>query len=252
MCDRNSRSRFIGPIVVLCIIALLTGCARSKTPRDPFEKYNRVMYKVNKGIDTVVFRPLAKGYKFITPWFVRDGVDNFFDNFMEPRTFVSNLLQGRPGGAIKSFWRFTLNTTFGIGGLLDVAKYMGFPHAPQDFGLVFAHWGDKDSPYFVLPILGPSTVRDAYGLYFGYFATPYPYIEGSDARSALFLFHLIHLRMKRFDTDEIIKEAALDEYTFVRDAYLQNRDHEIRKNDGTADDDTFVDGNEGASDKTAE
>ena len=131
---------------------------------DPWEGWNRGVYRFNHGFDTVVFIPLVTGYQFIVPEPARKGVTNFFNNLFEIRNFANNLLQGKIEGCVNSFFRFAFNTTLGLGGLLDPATDMGFPEWREDFGQTLGVWGAGPGPYFVLPIGGPSTVRDACGL----------------------------------------------------------------------------------------
>ncbi len=131
---------------------------------DPWEGWNRGVYKFNYGFDKVVFLPLVKGYQFITPEPARQGVTNFFNNLFEIRNFANNLLQGKIEGCVNTVFRFAFNTTLGVGGLLDPATDMGFPEWREDFGQTLGVWGVGPGPYFVLPIAGPSTLRDTFGL----------------------------------------------------------------------------------------
>lgn len=135
------------------------GTAVAGTP-DPFESYNRSMYAFNTALDDAVLKPVATLYRDITPALARDGVGNFFSNLGDVWSFVNNLAQARGEGAYYSAVRFSVNTVFGIGGLFDVASEMGLPRSPQDFGLTLGRWGVPTGPYLVLPLLGPSTVRD--------------------------------------------------------------------------------------------
>ncbi len=131
---------------------------------DPWEGWNRGVYRFNYGFDKYVFLPLVKGYQFITPEPARQGVTNFFNNLFEIRNFANNLLQGKIEGSVNTVFRFAFNTTLGLGGLLDPATDMGFPEWREDFGQTLGVWGAGPGPYFVLPILGPSTIRDTSGL----------------------------------------------------------------------------------------
>ncbi len=131
---------------------------------DPWEGWNRGVYKFNYGFDTVVLLPLVRGYQFITPEPARQGVTNFFNNLFEIRNFANNLLQGKIEGCVNSVFRFAFNSTLGLGGLLDPATDMGYPEWREDFGQTLGVWGVGPGPYFVLPILGPSTLRDTGGL----------------------------------------------------------------------------------------
>ena len=131
---------------------------------DPWEGWNRGMYKFNYGFDKYLFLPLVKGYQFIVPEPARKGVTNFFSNLFEVRNFANNLLQGKIEGCVNSAFRFVFNSTLGLGGLLDPATEMGFPEWKEDFGQTLAVWGMGPGPYMILPVAGPSTVRDAGGL----------------------------------------------------------------------------------------
>ncbi len=131
---------------------------------DPWEGWNRGVYKFNYGFDKYLFLPLVKGYEFITPEVARTGVTNFFSNLFEVRNFANNLLQGKFEGAFNTVLRFAFNSTLGLGGLLDPATDMGFPEWKEDFGQTLGVWGLGPGPYMMLPILGPSTLRDASGL----------------------------------------------------------------------------------------
>ncbi len=131
---------------------------------DPWEGWNRGVYRFNHGVDTVVLLPLVNGYQFIVPETGRKGVTNFFNNLFEIRNFANNLLQGKIEGCLNSAFRFAINTTLGVGGLMDPATDAGFPEWREDFGQTLGVWGVGPGPYFVLPIAGPSTVRDTFGL----------------------------------------------------------------------------------------
>jgi len=131
---------------------------------DPWEGFNKTMYKFNYGFDKYFFLPVVRGYEFITPAPVRKGVTNFFSNLYEVRNFGNNLLQGKAEGCVVTFFRFAVNTTLGLGGILDPASDMGFPQWKEDFGQTLGVWGAGAGPYLVLPIFGPSSLRDAGGL----------------------------------------------------------------------------------------
>ena len=131
---------------------------------DPWEGWNRGVYMFNYGFDRIVFLPLVKGYQFITPQPARTGITNFFNNLFEVRNFANNLLQGKIEGSVNTLFRFAFNTTLGLGGLLDPATDMGFPEWKEDFGQTLGVWGAGPGPYLVLPIAGPSSLRDTFGL----------------------------------------------------------------------------------------
>lgn len=203
-------------------------------PKDPYENYNRHAYKMNKKLDEVIFRPVASLYKNATPAPLRKGVNNFFSNLNQVPTFINDVLQLNLPRAGKDFLRFTVNTTVGIGGLIDVASCMGLEKNPQDFGLTLARWGYQCSNYLVLPILGPSTVRDAINWPIYYQMTVYPYIPDETLRYSLLTLDFIDTRTQFLDLDPVI-EQSFDPYVFERDAYLQRRNYLIRKNLGFSD-----------------
>lgn len=207
----------------------------NSTPADPYENYNRQMYQFNKGLDIVFFKPIAFLYKRIIPCPVTKAVSNFFNNLGELVTIPNDILQGNMFFAATDTTRFVINTTFGIGGLIDVATCGGLPRHVEDTGLTFARWGYKCSHYLVLPILGPSTVRDTLGLPFDYYLfSPYPYIpytRSFEARLALAALYGIDKRSQLLDFDETINQAAVDPYVFIRDAYLQRRNFLIATNE---------------------
>lgn len=209
-------------ILVFITIVLLAGCAtENPTPGDPLERYNRGMYAFNKTVDKYAIKPVAEVYNAVLPNPVLKGIGNAFDNITEIPSFINNVLQFRFGNAVITFWRFTINSTIGIGGLFDVATHFGLKEQYQDLGLTFARWGVK-SPYFVLPILGPSTISDTVGLAGNYFFTIYPYITTKFIPYGLITLDFIRLRADLLPTDNLVDES-FDPYVFVRDAYTQRR-----------------------------
>ncbi len=158
-------------ILALALVgaALLSGCASvpkdaGQNPDDPWESLNRQTFAFNQGLDFILIRPLAKGYQFITPKPVREGVTRVFQNTMEPSNAVNNVLQGKVEEGILSLFRLMINSTVGVVGIFDVAQMVDIPRMPEDFGQTLATWGVPKGPYFVIPVLGPSTVRDTVGL----------------------------------------------------------------------------------------
>lgn len=157
-------------ILALALVgaALLSGCASvpkdsGQNPDDPWETLNRQTFAFNQGLDFILIRPLAKGYQFITPKPVREGVTRVFQNTMEPSNAVNNVLQGKVEEGILSLFRLMINSTVGVVGIFDVAQMVDIPRMPEDFGQTLATWGVPKGPYFVIPVLGPSTVRDTVG-----------------------------------------------------------------------------------------
>lgn len=215
---------------VVCLS--LFGCASSTSgDNDPFETHNRHAYAMNKKLDEVLIQPITKGYTTVTPDPVQHSVHNFFENLDEIFITVNSLLQADFGRAGTSAGRFLINTTLGIGGLFDVASKMGLDYHYTDFGLTLAKYGYKDSAFLMLPFLGPSTVRDAMGIPVDqillspltYVPSDYFYIT----YPALAL-EVIDTRAQFLDQDQLVKQA-FDPYVFIRNAYLQNREHMVEQ-----------------------
>lgn len=213
--------KIISSIFAASIVGtFLTGC--SSTPGDPLENINRPIFAFNRGIDQVTLKPIASMYDAITPAPIEKGVTQAFNNLTEPYIIINNLLQFRVGHAIAEIWRLAINTTVGVGGIYDPATYFGLKKNYEDFGLTLSRWGIK-SPYFVIPLLGPSTITDAIGLGvdYGLFMV-YPYIDDYALRYGLLGGDTVRLRAELLPTDKLIDEA-FDPYTFARDAYQQRR-----------------------------
>ena len=219
---------------------LLTGCATvaNPDPRDPLESYNRGMTDFNEQVDAMVLKPVATAYKEVTPAPVRTGVRNFFANLGDVWSFVNNVLQLRAEAATASFTRVNVNTFFGLGGLLDIASEMGIERHRQDFGLTLGRWGVGTGPYLVLPILGPSTVRDTVALPVDFYGNPVSYVDPVSARNSLYALRAVDVRANLLRAGAVLDSAALDKYSFTRDVFLQVRSQagEARNADGREDD----------------
>jgi phospholipid-binding lipoprotein MlaA len=226
-------------------MTFISGCAHDKNPAnplDPYEHFNRRTYAFNNQIDKIIYRPVARVYDAVLPWPIKKGVSNFFGNINEIPNFANDLLQLEPREMAIDFCRFAINSTIGIGGLFDVATKMGLERNYEDFGLTLAKWGAKKSPYFVIPFLGPSSVRDAIGFPVNYFGlSPWLYIQPPELSWSLQALRVVDIRQKLLPGDKVVNES-FDPYVFVRDAYLQRRDalmeEENHHQDPTAD--TFV------------
>lgn len=207
---------------------MLTGCAHKGTnPADPYEPFNRKVHKFNMAADAIVLKPIAKVYVRVIPGVVRKGVDNAFNNLDMVPSVANDLLQAEGKWAIKDTWRFIINSSLGVGGLFDVASKFSLPPHYNDLGLTFAKWGDKKSPYLVIPLLGPSTIRDGTGWLFQFALwSPYVYINNDAVAYGLAGLRYVDLRTQLFDSERLMNEA-LDKYTFIRDAYLQHRNYLI-------------------------
>jgi phospholipid-binding lipoprotein MlaA len=234
-------NRIVKTILIIAII-ITAGCAPKKPAdhQDPFEAYNRAMFDFNRTIDKLTIKPVAEVYDAILPNPVKTGVSNFFDNLDETSTVANDLLQLKIGWAIADTWRFIFNSTLGIGGLFDVATHFRLKRREQDLGLTFARWGMKNSSYFVIPILGPSTIRDGIGLLIDYrYLMVYSYVHPWEAELGLSGTNFIRLRVDLLPTDELI-ERAFDPYILVRNAYLQRRKYLIGYEKIETDEDTYV------------
>lgn len=205
-------------------LTLLCGCAHQGTnPDDPFEPFNRKIHKFNMTIDRTLLKPPVKLYRALLPAFVRKGINNFYNNLDMIPTVVNDLLQAEGVWAIKDTWRFAINSTLGVGGFFDFAQHCSLPLHYNDLGLTFAKWGNQHSPYLVIPLLGPSTLRDGAGILFQFaLYSPYVYLQSNTLIYSLLGVRYLDLRSQFMDTEQIMDEA-LDQYSFIRDAYLQHR-----------------------------
>lgn len=213
--------RFLG----LMLVSALAGCATTGgNPHDPLEGYNRAMFGFNEGVDKAIIKPVATGYKKVIPAIARTGVSNFFSNLRDIWIGVNNVLQGKVGAGASDFGRFAINTTVGILGLIDVASNAGLEKHNEDFGQTLGRWGVGSGAYVVLPIFGPSTVRDAFSLFaVDWHGDPLWYVRNIPTRYELMGVRLIDTRANLLDVSRLAEEAALDNYAYVRDAYLQRR-----------------------------
>jgi phospholipid-binding lipoprotein MlaA len=210
----------------LLAVALLGGCATTaNNPRDPLEPVNRAVYSFNDAIDTAFLKPVAQVYEAVLPQVVRTGVTNFFNNIYDIRNALNDLLQGKFANTATDVGRIAINTTVGIVGLFDVATEAGLEHHNEDFGQTLGWWGLPDGAYLQIPFFGPSNVRDAVGLVVDVKTDPVWWIwrDHIPTRNSLWALSIVSLRANLLDSTKILQEAALDEYEFQRDAYLQRR-----------------------------
>lgn len=200
-------------------------------PRDPLEAYNRSMYQFNEGVDKAVVKPLAKTYNYILPEPVRKMVSNFFGNLYDIRTTFNDLLQLKFDQAGNDAGRVIINSTFGILGLFDVADHL--EKHDEDFGQTLGYWGVKSGPYFVLPILGPRNVRDTVGFIVDVFTNlnPIGWLDYVPARNILYGTLWVDTRAGLLDSEQIVDEAAVDRYSFIRDGYMQRRQNLVYDGD---------------------
>jgi phospholipid-binding lipoprotein MlaA len=207
----------------LALVGLLGGCATSGSAKDPAEGFNRAMFAFNEGLDTVLIKPVAKGYDVVMPTPARTGVSNFFGNVADVFIAVNNLLQGKPSDAASDAGRFLINSTVGILGFFDVASEMGMEKHEEDFGQTFGRWGAGPGAYVVVPFFGPRNVRDTGGLILDVAADPVGNTRHVPTRNTLTVLRVVSERAAMLPADKVIEEAALDKYSYVRDAYLQRR-----------------------------
>jgi len=210
---------------------LLFGCATlppgaKKDPRDPWERLNRTTFKVNTALDHAIARPVARTYEKVTPRIVRTGVSNFMDNLFYPVTIVNDLLQLKLKGFAQDTGRFVLNSVAGIGGLFDPATQAGLPKNDEDLGQTFGYWGSSPGPYFVIPILGPSDVRDGIGKVGDGFMSPLSYVKNNYVRYGVYGVYLVDTRYRLLPQDKVLDEAY-DPYTLLKNAYLQRRQYQV-------------------------
>lgn len=212
----------------------LGGCAATgANPQDPYESFNRKMQSFNDGVDDAVLKPVATAYQTVTPQPVRTGVGNFFGNVGDLWSTVNYMLQGNGLQAYNHFVRFTTNTVLGLGGLLDIASEMGVDRRKQDFGRTLGVWGVKPGPYMVLPLLGPSTVRDTVALPVDWSGNVLTDLRPVSHRNALVGLKVVDDRARFLKAGDMVDSVALDRYTLVRDVYLQSRQ---RSGDGQVED----------------
>ncbi len=217
----------VKPLVALIALVILCGCQKPDS-NDQFECINRAVYGFNKGADRVVIKPVARVYQALLPLPVKKMVGNFFQNLGEIPNVANDLLQADFAAARSDAARFILNSTWGMAGLFDIAQAKGnlAPHR-QDFGLTLARWGYTDSRYVVLPFFGPSTVRDSLARVPSYYMSLPAYLHSVRLRNQLLLTQYVDIRAGLLKIEPALDEA-IDEYVFVRNAYYQHRDHEIK------------------------
>lgn len=210
-------------------LVLLSGCASTgkSDPKDPFESYNRAMFKFNDAVDEAALKPAATVYKQVLPTFVQTGVNNFFGNLSDVWSAANNLMQGKGQQGMSDVTRVALNTTLGIAGLLDIASEAGLRKHNEDFGQTMGYWGMPSGPYVVLPLLGPSTLRDTAGLPLDIAADPWQGINPNAVRNSGTVLRVIDQRAVLLDASNLLEEAALDRYVFIRDGFLQRRQGQI-------------------------
>jgi phospholipid-binding lipoprotein MlaA len=207
-------------------LVVLTGCATTgeeRDPRDPWEGFNRGVYRFNDAVDEWVARPVARTYVKVLHEEIRTRIGNFFGNLADPFIGINNFLQGKFTDGVNDWARFAFNSTFGLLGIHDVASEWGYEKHNEDFGQTFGRWGAGPGPYLVLPLLGSSTVRDGLGTGVDMYTDPMGEIRPINLRNSLIVTRATHVRADLLEASRILEEAALDRYVFQRDAYLQRR-----------------------------
>jgi phospholipid-binding lipoprotein MlaA len=214
-------------IAALVMIAGLAGCATNNNPNDPLEGVNRAVFNFNETVDRAALKPVAQAYETVLPSFVQTGIGNFFGNLGDMWTFVNQVLQGNGANAGSDFMRVAVNSTFGLGGLIDVGSQARLPKHKADFGQTLGVWGVGAGPYMVLPVLGPSNVRDTVALPVDAYGDVWRYKRPVNWRNVGYGVRLIDRRAQLLNAGDLLDDAALDKYQFVRDAYMQRRQSQI-------------------------
>jgi len=226
---------------VLILATCLSACASTgeiDPEVDPYEKFNRSMFAVNRFGDKVIYKPFGKAYKAVIPSFARKGVNNFFDNLTTPTSALNNFLQGKPKRGFNEIGRFLFNTTLGLGGLFDIAAKGGMERYDEDFSQTLAVWGAPEGPYLVIPIWGPRSMLSTAAIPVNFVTDLQRYIPNTGLRDKLYILRLIDTRSRLLTTEEILNKSK-DPYIAYREAYLQNRQFRIYDGDPPVDDDFY-------------
>jgi len=239
---RVVNKQWLGFVWVLAVLPL-SACASTpksaqdgepiEPPKDPWEGFNRKMFAFNDTLDRFFLKPVAQGYRFVTPDPVETGVSNFFSNLGEVSNVVNNMLQWKWRKVGNSTGRLLLNTTVGFGGLFDVARYAGLPKQdPESFGQTLSYWGVSSGPYVILPFLGPSTMTDTVASPVDWYLDPFSYVDDNTVLYGTKALDILQSRAALLDAEKLISG---DKYVFIREAYLQRREYLVQ--DGQVQDD---------------
>jgi phospholipid-binding lipoprotein MlaA len=238
-------SSFRSAIFIAVTVVFFSGCSSmpaappdQRSPADPWEPLNRQVHGFNTGLDKVTLKPIAKGYRAVFPQFIRTGIGNFSSNLRTPLNIINQFLQGKSKNGLSETGRFLANSTFGLGGLLDVATDMGLEKKNEDFGETFAVWGVPDGPYVVVPFLGPRTLRDALAIPLNFLADPLFHYDNASVRDKIYFVRLIDVRERLLSVDKLL-EGSTDSYLTIREAYLQNRHYLIYDGSPPEDEDFY-------------
>ena len=228
MMRRNSARARLVAIALVVGATLLAGCATTQSRVDPFEPWNRAMLEVNDVVDGKIFKPVAEAYVKYTPEPIRTGISNFFGNIEDLFVGINNVLEGNGNRAGDDFGRVLLNSSFGVGGIFDLASMMGIERHTQDFGITFGKWGFPQGPYLFVPLFGPTTVRDGTGTIIRAFLGPTTYIfTNVPVRNVVYGLGALDLRANALGAESMVDQAALDRYRFIRNAYLRARRYQV-------------------------
>ncbi len=222
-----ARQRGYAAAMVFAVL-LLSGCATTQSRVDPFEPFNRTMLEVHDVVDGNVVKPVAEAYVKYTPEPIRSVVTNFFGNIEDLFIGINNVLEGNGYRAGDDFGRVLLNSTFGVAGIFDLASMMGIERHTQDFGITFGKWGFPQGPYFFVPLLGPTTLRDGTGTAIRAYLGPTTYIFANvPLRNSIWGVGYVNARANALGTESMVDAAALDRYRFIRNAYLRARRYQV-------------------------
>lgn len=223
--------KFSGWAVALLALALMQGCATgpNANPADPLEPMNRAVFNFNDKVDQAVVKPVATVYQNTVPALVRKGVTNVFENFSDLWSSVNSVLQAKPEAAVNSFFRFTTNSLWGVGGIFDVASDLNIPKSPQNFGSTLGRWGVGSGPYLVLPLFGPSSVRNTAGMLVDMQGNLVSRTDNVPARNSTTALRAVNVRANLLAAGDFLEAVSLDKYSFTRDIYLQR--HRSNKSD---------------------
>ena len=220
-----------GLALALGAAVLLSGCATTANPKDPFEKFNRAMFSFNDTVDRVALKPAATAYKNVTPSFVQTGVNNFFGNLTDLWSSLNNFAQLKGQDGLNDFMRFAVNSTLGLAGVLDIATPAGMRKHNEDLGQTLGYWGVPSGPYLMLPLLGPSTVRDTAALPGDWWGDPWTHVNDVPWRNSGIVLRAVDQRASVLDASNLLEDAALDRYEFIRDGYMQRRNSKVLDTD---------------------
>jgi phospholipid-binding lipoprotein MlaA len=231
------------PVLCLALVGLLAGCASlppgERDGRDRYERGNRAVYRFNMALDRGFAKPIAKTYVAVTPKPVRTGIGNFFRNLTYPTVIINDLLQAKPKAFVTDTARLVVNSTLGIGGLFDPATQMGIDAGDEDFAQTLGKWGVPSGPYLMLPFLGPSSIRDAFGFGVDQFTDPKNFLSNTYLSLGLTGLDLVDNRAELLATENVLNNSY-DPYAFLRNAYLQRREFQVKDGAAAADDEVEI------------